>query len=112
MGIGLSFSGTWILEITMAILSVATLGALIMTLKFANHSIVYSWHGVTLNTVVSALATVTKLAAMFVVGNAISQSKWNSFRNRPQLLLDLEAGDLASRGAAGGIGLLWRTRKM
>lgn len=102
----------WAVEISAATLSISALGALIGVLDYANRLVVHSWHGITLNAVVSALATVSKLAATFVIGSAIAQSKWCLFRDGPASLQDFEAIDLASRGVSGCTLLVWRTRKL
>ena len=102
----------WSLEIWSAILSFCALAALIAVLIYANGVVVHAWHGITLNSVVSALATISKLAATYVAGSALAQTKWCLFSEGPQSLNDFEAVDLASRGVAGCFTLLWRARKL
>lgn len=108
---GLHLSDWW-LELWSALLSICALAALIGVLKYANGLIVHSWHGITLNAVVSALATISKLAATYVAGSAIAQAKWCLFKDGPQSLNEFEAVDLASRGVAGCFGLLFRARML
>ena len=112
MHLGGRLSTGWTPEISAAILSIAALAALIGVLDYANGTIVHAWHGITLNAVVSVLATISKMAATFLVGSAISQAKWCLFSHGPQPLQDFEAVDQASRGALGCVSFLWKRRKL
>ena len=105
-------AGTWLLEIAAAMLSLGCLVVLFIVLSLANGKTIMVWHGITLNTLASILATASKLSALYVISASIGQTKWNLSSKGPQSLLDFEAVDCASRGALGCIKLLWQTRKM
>jgi len=63
--------------------------------------------GLTLNTIVSILATTSKAALLFCVSNSLAQFKWIWFTgNRDRSLLDIEVLDEASRGPLGATKLL------
>ena len=64
--------------------------------------------GITLNALISILATTSKAALMFSVSNALGQSKWvwlNGQSTRP--LIDAEVFDDASRGPLGAVNMLY-----
>jgi hypothetical protein len=66
-------------------------------------------HGLTLNAIVSVLATGTKSSLIFVTSTAIGQLKWSWFRRRRQLH-DIQLFDDASRGPLGSMAILFRRR--
>lgn len=110
---GLDLSATWILEVVACTFSILALGAVAGVLASANGKVVLAWHGLTLNTIISILATASKLSALFVLGAAIAQSKWAIFSRRPRSLLEFEAVEQAGRGVFGSAMLLFSsTRKM
>ncbi|KAI5357321.1 hypothetical protein Slin14017_G123300 [Septoria linicola] len=108
----LQLSATWILEVVACVLSIGFLAATAGVLGHADEQIVLSWHGLTLNTIISILGTASKLCAMFVLGAAIAQSKWAIFSRSPRSLLEFEAVEQAGRGAFGAAKLLVTTRKV
>ena len=63
---------------------------------------------ITFNTVVSILSTIGKAALLLSVSECISQSKWHWYLDRHRPLDDLDTFDKASRGAWGGLQLLWK----
>jgi hypothetical protein len=64
---------------------------------------------ITLNTFIAFFSTISKAAFMLPIAEAISQCKWNWFRqDRP--LSDFETFDEASRGFWGSVTLLFRVR--
>ena len=63
---------------------------------------------VTLNTLVSILSTLAKAAFLCAVSECISQLKWSWYSKRQRPLQDLAVFDEASRGAWGGLRLLWK----
>ena len=71
------------------------------------------WPGgdrVTLNTVLSVLATGIDSALLLVVASAMGQLKWVWFTRRTRTLEEFEDFDRASRGPLGGLKLLGTTR--
>ncbi|KAK5951158.1 hypothetical protein OHC33_007911 [Knufia fluminis] len=64
-------------------------------------------YGLTLNALISILATTSKVALIFAVSNALSQLKWVWFNgDNNHRLLDAELFDEASRGPLGAIKIL------
>lgn len=66
--------------------------------------------GITLNTVLAFLVTLTKALFMLAVTESIGQLKWNLFHEQDRPLLDMQLYDDASRGIRGSILLLFRHR--
>ncbi len=105
----------WAFEFVATILSFATFTALIVVLKVYDNQPQRQWtySYLTLNGLVAILATITRAALLIPVAAALSQSKWvqlsSSKRGMPKSseLRDLELFDQASRGAWGGLQLLW-----
>lgn len=67
-------------------------------------------YGITLNAIVSALATASKASLLCAVADSIGQLKWSWFQ-QPRNLYDLQAFDEASRGPAGAVALLFGRSK-
>lgn len=105
-------AATWIVETIAISFSLLCLIALVALLAAANKAEILVWQGITLNTLISLLATAAKLSALFAVATSISQCKWDLFQQRAGSLLDFEAIELASRGALGGLQMLFQTRKV
>lgn len=64
--------------------------------------------GLTLNAVVSILATTSKVSLIFAMSNSIGQLKWVWFLGQyPRSLLDVSVYDDASRGPLGAVIMLW-----
>ena len=95
---------TWLLEIIALIFSIlafAAIGGLLRGYEgkpFPNLA-----HGLTLNTIVSVLATASKSALIFVVAASIGQLKWLWFREKNRSLSDMQSFDDASRGPMGSL---------
>lgn len=66
--------------------------------------------GITLNTVVSILATLSVASSVVIVQNSIGQLKWLWYVDASRPLADLDTYDSASRGTVGSLQLLWRLR--
>ncbi|KAJ5710998.1 hypothetical protein N7488_005154 [Penicillium malachiteum] len=99
---------TWILEGASLSFSVACLisihGILITYNGKERPNFVYS---ISLNAIISVLATGCKSSLVFVVGEGISQLKWLWFQNRRELSY-MQTFEDASRGPLGSIALLFR----
>ncbi|KAI4102758.1 MAG: hypothetical protein LQ339_004497 [Xanthoria mediterranea] len=101
----------WGLELTSLLLGVASIVGLIAILrnrddKTAPRNGVVAGVNITLNTVVAILATIGKATLLLAVSECISQLKWTWYMNKR--LEDLDVFDGASRGAWGGLELLWK----
>ncbi|XXH01984.1 hypothetical protein Hte_008348 [Hypoxylon texense] len=72
---------------------------------------IFSWHGVTLNALISILSTASKGGLLLSVEEATSQWKWILFSRRPRPLMDFDRIDEASRGPLGSLTLIWRLKR-
>ena len=63
---------------------------------------------ITLNTVVSILSTIGRVSLLLAVSECISQLKWSWYLSKHRPLKDIDTFDQASRGAWGGLQLLWK----
>lgn len=82
----------------------------ILLVKF-NHQPIFSWHGVTLNALVSVLSTASKGGLLLTVEEATGQWKWILFTRQPRPLVDFDRIDEASRGPLGSLTLIWRLKR-
>ncbi|KAL9015983.1 MAG: hypothetical protein Q9185_006643 [Variospora sp. 1 TL-2023] len=103
----------WGLELTSLLLGVVSIVALYALLKNregkpAPTNSVVAGVNITLNTVVAILATIGKATLLLAVSECISQLKWTWYLNKHRRLEDLDVFDGASRGAWGGLELLWK----
>lgn len=82
---------TWLLEIVAGIFSVACFIAICAILiAYNGKTRPELWYGLSLNAIISVLATGCKSSLLFTVGEALSQTKWVWFSSAPRLLLDLQ----------------------
>ncbi|KAK1839988.1 hypothetical protein CCHR01_17392 [Colletotrichum chrysophilum] len=103
--------GGWWQEILCIVLSIIFLAVLIIVLAAFNQKPLPNWSpGITLNTVVALLSTLSRTAFIIPVVEGLSQSKWNWFKKKPRPLQDFDVFDRASRGPGGSLGLLFRTK--
>ena len=103
----------WLVELLSLLLGIAALIALCALLNHYNKNPAprlnpVIGYNITLNTLVSILSTISRAALLLSVSECISQSKWSWFFDRQRPLEDLDVFDKASRGAWGGLNLLWR----
>ncbi|KAL4742967.1 hypothetical protein BDV11DRAFT_216176 [Aspergillus similis] len=91
-------------------LSLAILIAIIVVLRKYDGQQQPTWHGVSLNTVLSWLSTVAKGCIAFPLSSGLSQLKWVWFAKRARPLSDLRVFDNASRGVYGSVELVWALR--
>ena len=61
----------------------------------------------TVNTLVAILSTISRAALLVVASECICQLKWRWYLHGAKSLEDLDIFDQASRGAWGGLKLLW-----
>lgn len=102
-----SFSDWWIGELLAILVSIVTLIAIVIILrKYDNGTLPKLPHNVSLNFVVSTLATVSKSSLLLAVASAIGQFKWLWISAKYHPLRDLQIFDEASRGPLGAFKLL------
>ena len=109
----------WTLEIFGILVSVVSLGALIIVLRVYDGRPLSDWSpiafsgysiNISLNFVISILGTLSKSLLALSVAAGISQSKWIWFRDRKRPLLDFKKFEDASRGPSGSFALLNATK--
>ncbi|KAK1531655.1 hypothetical protein CPAR01_11304 [Colletotrichum paranaense] len=71
---------------------------------------IFTWNGVTLNTVVSILSVTMKAAVAFVLSECLAQWKWILFTREDRPLMDFDRIDAATRGPLGSLRIIFRTR--
>lgn len=96
---------TWIFEWIMLFFSASCFIAICVILKVYDGKVRPEMaYGVTLNAIISALATGCKSSLILVIGEAICQLKWQWFQNpKRRELSDMQTFDAASRGPLGSI---------
>lgn len=67
---------------------------------------------ITLNALVSLLATLSKAFMLVPLAESIGQLKWLWFEHKSRPLADLQSHDAASRGIRGAVGFVFNIRKM
>ncbi|KFY56201.1 hypothetical protein V496_06756 [Pseudogymnoascus sp. VKM F-4515 (FW-2607)] len=103
----------WLLEIVGLSLCILSLMAIIIILVKYDGKPIYDWpYRITLNTVISIVATISQVALMLPVASSLSQLKWVWFNEKPRPLADFEIFDSASRGSWGSLLLLGKLRSM
>ena len=101
------FVDWWAGELLAILLSIiAFLTIIIMLHKYDNHPLPRLPHQVTLNFLVSTLATIIKSTLLLAVASALGQYKWLWISSRQRRLQDLQVFDEASRGPLGATKLL------
>lgn len=101
----------WIWELSGCFGGLFSFFAIVGVLKHYDRRAQPEWpYNVTINSVVSWLATAMKAFLLFSVAACIGQANWLHFRSRPRALIDLMVHDSASRGPFGSVQLLWSLR--
>jgi heme/copper-type cytochrome/quinol oxidase subunit 2 len=101
---------TWLIEIGCISLGISSLVVILVLLLQYNNEAQPQWHGVTLNAVISVLATVARIGLVVPVAESLAQWKWMWFSKDLRPLADFELLDDASRGSRGSMMLLWETK--
>lgn len=102
---------TWFYEYLAVVFSVSCFITIFIILLVYNQKPTPKFaHGITLNTIVSALATASKSSLVFVVGESIGQLRWVWFQKKPRPLSHAQAYDSASRGPWGSWNMLLQDR--
>lgn len=103
---------TWILETIAVVFSIGCLVAMCaILLAYDDKPRPAFSFGLSLNAIISLLATGSKSSLMFVVGEALSQNKWVWLQSSAQPLLDVQAFDSASRGPLGSMMMLFQGKR-
>ena len=99
-------SNTWLPEVSSLCLSIVSFAVIgVVVFIYDDHAAPSLPQGISLNAIVSVLATISKSALIFVVAACISQLKWPWYRVQRRLN-DLQLLDDASRGPLGSVQLL------
>ncbi|KAJ3560024.1 hypothetical protein NPX13_g9455 [Xylaria arbuscula] len=106
-------SDTWLWEIVSVILSGLFFALIIIILGIYNGKEVPQFtYGITLNAIISTLATFSKSCLLVAVAGSISQLKWHWYRgSEGKRLFDMQLFDDASRGPLGAIRILARVSR-
>lgn len=100
-------SATWTFELLALLVSVAGLVAMVYVLRRYDGQRIPNWGSLSFNTLISILAVVSKMAALYGATSAISQLKWAWFAEHGKNLVDYKTFDSGSRGVAGAAMLAW-----
>ncbi|KAL2211302.1 hypothetical protein CC79DRAFT_194693 [Sarocladium strictum] len=107
----LQYVTAWATELIWCLLSVILLMGLVMVLStFDNRPLPKLPLGLTLNTIVAILATASRAVTVFLIGQGISQMKWNQYVGTERPLINLHVFDEASRGPWGSLQMVFRSR--
>ena len=106
---------TWLFEWISLAFSMACFAAIAIVLRVYDGKLRPEIpYGLSLNAIVSTLATGCKSALVLVIGEAISQLKWlwfqDHWRKRQVPLLGMQTFDAASRGPLGSVVILFQHR--
>lgn len=107
------FVDWWMGELLAILLSIIAFFAIIYALrKHDGHNLSMLPHHISLNFVISILATVSKTSLLFAVASALGQFKWLWMFSKQRSLQDLQVFDDASRGPLGASRLLASRRSL
>lgn len=99
-------AATWAFELFALLISAAGLVAMVYVLWRYDEQRIPDW-SLSFNTLISILAVVSKMAALYGATSAISQLKWNWFTEHGKNLIDYKTFDSGSRGVTGAAMLVW-----
>ena len=104
------FTNWWLWEIVSWLLSAAALVSIAIVLRVYDGKLLPRWPlGLTLNAFISLFSTLSRIAMIYPVAEALGQLKW-IWINHGAKMIDLDAFDGATRGPRGALDLLYRTR--
>jgi hypothetical protein len=98
---------TWIFELFGLVVSAAGLAAMVYVLLRYDGQRIPDWGSLSFNTLISILAVVSKMAALYGATSAISQLKWVWLTEHGKNLIDYKTFDSGSRGVTGAAMLAW-----
>jgi hypothetical protein len=100
-------SHSWTLEYVTFFIGIGAIASIVGVLTRFNGQALPDWHyNITLNALISLLATIAAANVAVPLQNGLSQLKWVRFKSRHAQLSDMEAFDGASRGTLGAFKLL------
>ena len=100
---------SWTLEYVALMIAMTSLASIGILLGIYDEHPISAWtYTVTLNSVLSTLATVMKGSMLLPVGACLSQLKWTWYRHEKRSLLHFQLFDAASRGPLGAVSLLYQ----
>lgn len=98
----------WLYELGSCLLSLVFFIAIIIILKMFENRRLPDWPlGITVNTVISILATALGSTLSVPISEGLGQLKWLWFR-KPRMIADIETFDAATRGPLGAIQMFYR----
>lgn len=98
---------TWTFELFGLLVSAAGLAAMAYVLQRYDGQRIPDWGSLSFNTLISILAVVAKMAALYGATSAISQLKWVWLAGHGKNLIDYKTFDSGSRGVSGAMMLAW-----
>ncbi|KAJ3546417.1 hypothetical protein NM208_g2017 [Fusarium decemcellulare] len=108
---GILTGAGWLLEILTTFLSLGVLVAISIIFWSMDDKPYSNWQfPISINAVVSILATAGSAARMHGVSTFISQLKWVHFKKKPQKLQNFQNFDEASRGSYGALLFLFKVK--
>ncbi|KAJ5620237.1 hypothetical protein N7510_004221 [Penicillium lagena] len=103
----------WMVETVSAFFAMISFTVLIVILKHYEGISPTAWPfaGLTLNGLIAALATITRVALSILISSSLGQYKWLWYSQvSPRKMRDIDTFDQASRGVWGSVVLLWRLK--
>ncbi|KAL4874723.1 hypothetical protein BJY04DRAFT_233338 [Aspergillus karnatakaensis] len=101
----------WTLDVIALILSIGTIIAIAIILNHYDGKPQPDWQGISLNSLIAWLSTLSKACLLFCLTESIGQLKWAWFSSMRRPVSDLKVFDSASRGGVyGSLELLWRVK--
>jgi hypothetical protein len=101
----------WQWEFGASLFSLGCFAAVVGVLAVNEHKSLTGWtfvFGISLNTLIAILSTLSRTALMVPVASCISQLKWIHLVSASRPLCDVQVFDDASRGPWGAFELIWR----
>ena len=100
----------WQFEVNAVLTSIASLIAIVALIAHFDGKPAFQWHRVTLNAIISTLATVAHSMIALSIAPSIGQFRWIAFNKRNRELSEFDSIGSASRGPWGGTKFLFRTK--
>ncbi|KAJ8117992.1 hypothetical protein OPT61_g922 [Boeremia exigua] len=101
----------WVWEFGASLFSLACFAAVVGLLAASENDSLANWNfvfGVSLNTLIAILSTLSRTALMVPVASCISQLKWLHLVGASRPLLEVQVFEDASRGPWGSLMLIWK----
>jgi len=98
----------WWPEAASLTVSLGAVLAIIVVIAHYDGKLIPSWHGATINAVISVLSVAAQVAMTSPIASGLGQLKWTRFSDerRPRRVGGFEAYDAASRSAWGSLKLV------